>query len=63
MPSLDIGQDTGFPELCFRGFPHFLYAHQFRAERVQCEDFSLQNLVLLTTYFSNFVSYSTGKAN
>jgi hypothetical protein len=41
----------------------FRHVPQFRAEHVQCEDYSLENVVVLTAYFGNFASYSSSKPN
>jgi hypothetical protein len=41
----------------------FRHVFQFRAEYVQCEDSSLESVVVLTTYFGNFASYSSSKPN
>jgi hypothetical protein len=41
----------------------FTHVLQFRAEHVQCEDSSLENMVVLTTYFGNFASYTNSKSN
>jgi hypothetical protein len=40
----------------------FRHVPQFRAEHVQCEDSSFENMVV-TTYFGNFASYSSSKPN
>jgi hypothetical protein len=41
----------------------FTHVSQFKAEHVLCEDSSLENMVVLTTYFGNFASYSSSKPN
>ena len=65
MPGLNIGQDTSLHGLYFFVVSVISFTHvpQFRAEHEQCEDSSLENMVVLTTYFGNFASYSSSKPN
>ena len=64
IPNLNIGQDLAFMGCIFVvsviSLTHVLH---FRAEHLQCEDCSLENMVVLTAYFGNFASYSSSKPN
>jgi len=63
MPSLNVGQETIMGYIFVISVISFTHVPKFRADHVQCEDSSLENMVVLTTYFGNFASYSSSKPN